>query len=229
VPEISHEGQSVVPHLPPTAGGAEETGDTGTLPVVARTIGDRAGERAVRVSDDEREMVVERLRTATADGTLELEEFSDRVTEVYRSHTRGELEHLAADLPEPVPPPGPLPAPQRWTVGVLSGSRRRGSWIPADRSVAVAVVGHCQLDLTESSIPSDVQLRAVAVFGGIEVLVPEGVQVELGGFALFGTRSANVRPVRPGTVGDADAPVVRVKAAAFLGGVTVRTGLPRVP
>ena len=59
---------------------------------------------------------------------------------------------------------------------------------------------------------------AFATFGGIEVLVPEGVAVDFGGFALFGGRddktSAHRRP---------GAPVVRVDAWALFGGVTVRT------
>jgi hypothetical protein len=37
-----------------------------------------------RVSDADREQVVDRLRDAAGEGRLDLDEFSDRVTEAYR-------------------------------------------------------------------------------------------------------------------------------------------------
>jgi hypothetical protein len=70
----------------------------------------------IRVSDAEREAVVGRLRAATADGRLTLEEFSDRVRRVYESRTNGELALLVGDLPAPFPPNWvpPTPFPPNW-------------------------------------------------------------------------------------------------------------------
>jgi len=172
------------------------------------------------VSDADRDVIVERLRSACAEGRLSLDEFADRVGEVYQARTGAELDRLTGDLPavaESVDS-GPVVRPTRWVVGVFSGARRSGPWRPDDPTRAVAVLGSCQLDLTGVDLALETHIVAVAVFGGIEVLVPEGVGVDFGGFALFGSRddrtSAHRRP---------GAPVVRVVGRAFLGGVTVRT------
>ncbi|WP_436521237.1 DUF1707 SHOCT-like domain-containing protein [Actinoplanes sp. HUAS TT8] len=67
----------------------------------------------VRVSDAEREAIVARLSTATAEGRLTVEEFSERSRYAYASRTWGELSAVLYDLPvgdltgpqQPVAPP----------------------------------------------------------------------------------------------------------------------------
>ena len=75
------------------------------------------------------------------------------------------------------------------------------------------------MDLCDAVVEQDLVIRAWANVGGSEILVPEGVHVDLGGFAVFGSRDYRVKkaPLRPGV------PVVRVETRAVLGGVTVRT------
>lgn len=170
------------------------------------------------VSDADRDIVVERLRSACADGRLSLEEFSDRVGAVYGARTSGELERLTGDLPALPEPPAPGIRPSRWVVGVLSGARRSGPWRPARPTRVVAVLGSCRIDLTRVDLEPHTHIVATAVLGGIEVLVPEGVGVDFGGFAFLGGRDDKTTAHgRPG------APIVRVDGYAVLGGVTVRT------
>jgi class 3 adenylate cyclase len=57
----------------------------------------------------------------------------------------------------------------------------------------------------------------------VEVIVPEGIQVEMTGIAIFGGKDCRVPDVRPVP----GSPVVRVRVFAFMGGVTVRTGKRR--
>ena len=59
------------------------------------------GQELVRVSDAEREAVVERLNLATSEGRLTLEEFGDRVAEALAARTRGDLDRVVTDLPAP--------------------------------------------------------------------------------------------------------------------------------
>ena len=170
------------------------------------------------VSDAERDLVVDRLRAACGDGRLSLEEFTDRVGEVYQARTSAELVVLTADLPAVPEPPTPGIRPSRWVVGVFSGARRSGPWRPALPTRAVAVFGSCQVDLTGVDLAAETHIVAGALFGGIEVLVPEGIGVDFGGVAIFGGRDDKTSgPHRPG------APIVRVDGYALFGGVTVRT------
>lgn len=53
----------------------------------------------LRVSDAEREAVVVRLATATAEGRLTLDEFEDRSRHAYAARTVTQLDVLVADIP----------------------------------------------------------------------------------------------------------------------------------
>lgn len=169
------------------------------------------------IGDAERQREIERLRVCTADGRLTLDEFAERVGEVYAARTWAELNRPTADLPELAAAPR---LPERTSVvGVLSGARQSGRWRPARSVDAVAVLGSAQIDLCDALLDHDLTIRAWAVLGGVEVVVPEGVHVDLGGFAVIGSRSYRVRASEV----HAATPVVRVEARAVFGGVTVRT------
>ena len=60
-------------------------------------------------------------------------------------------------------------------------------------SLLIAVMGGAQVDLCDAELEPDTDLVATAVFGGVEVLVPEGVHVDLGGFAFLGSKDYRVR------------------------------------
>ena len=53
----------------------------------------------VRASDDDRQRVIDLLQRHTAAGRLSLDEFSDRVGEVYSARTLADLAALTRDLP----------------------------------------------------------------------------------------------------------------------------------
>jgi class 3 adenylate cyclase len=59
----------------------------------------------LRVSNAEREGVIEHLRAQVAEGRLTLDEFSERMTEVYNARTQRELEQSLRHLPKPQPAP----------------------------------------------------------------------------------------------------------------------------
>jgi Domain of unknown function (DUF1707) len=63
----------------------------------------------MRVSDDERRAVQDRLQRAHEVGQLELAEFDERVKTVWAARTRGQLQRVTADLPAPPPVPGRAP------------------------------------------------------------------------------------------------------------------------
>jgi hypothetical protein len=183
----------------------------------------------LRASDAERGAVVHRLQDALAEGRITVDEFSERSAAAYAALTLADLGPLTRDLPAtsavapavPAAPAGPLAAGGRPdtappVVAVFGGAVRAGRWLPARRETAVAVFGGVELDYRYAPVgPEPLELRAFAVFGGVQITVPPGVHVEMTGFSLFGGREVR---------GDAGpgAPVLRVHAVAVFGGVEVR-------
>jgi hypothetical protein len=187
-------------------------------------------ELQLRVGDGERRAVDERLQAAVGDGRLTLHEYDERAALVWAARTRAELEATTADLPAPVapvPPPAPAPAPRgrglrpRRAVAVMSGDRLTGPVAPGQGVQAYAVMGGAVVDLQREQLPPELTVTAVAVMGGVEVLVPRGVAVQLSGFAFMGGRDVRTEPPPAG------APVVRVQAYALMGGVEVKHGQER--
>jgi hypothetical protein len=125
-----------------------------------------------------------------------------------------------ADLPAAASSAAPARARERrWNVAIMGGATRRGRWRPAPRSVAIALMGGVDLDLREATIEGDeLVITAVALMGGIDILVPEGVEVDLGGLAIMGGNEhrPGTAPVRPGT------PIVRIRAFSLMGGTEVK-------
>jgi class 3 adenylate cyclase len=203
--------------------------------------------RDPRLSDEDRERVVEVLKTSCSDGRLTLDEFSERVGAAYQAVGLRDLPPVLADLPHPFgsdlagvisPEMGgsPIPLPSqvpdiatgrsvtRWTVSIMGGSQRRGRWRLQKKTNAVAIMGGCTLDLRNAQVEgSEIVISAIAMMGGIEIIVPEGIEVELGGVAIMGGKDARRLRDVPRIPGS---PIIRVKAFVIWGGVSVRSKPP---
>jgi Domain of unknown function (DUF1707)/Cell wall-active antibiotics response 4TMS YvqF len=178
----------------------------------------------LRVSDADREATVAILREAGGEGRLTFEELAERVERADAARTASELEALTADLAASRPRPPAAPRKEkRWVVAVMGGAERKGRWRPAARMNVVAIMGGAAIDLRDAEIDApEIEITAVTVMGGIEIIVPEGVEVDLNDFALMGGNSGpKDAPVPPG------APVVRVRAYSLMGGVAVSRKKPR--
>jgi hypothetical protein len=171
---------------------------------------------AIRASDAEREQAVARLRDATAQGRLTLEEFSQRVETAYAARTHENLEHLTEDLPGV---PADLPAsrrrPRSFTIAIFGGSDRKGRWRVAREHWVVSLFGGSDLDLREASLEGgEATIFVLDLFGGTDLYVPEGIEVDFSGFGIFGGADEHGRdlPGRPG------APMLHVRALSVFGG-----------
>lgn len=174
----------------------------------------------VRASDVEREEIVQQLAAHAGTGRLTLDELEQRSTLAYSATTRGELLKLTADLPQPTPAAAPERRRKatRWLVSILGGAEKRGRWRVGRRLTTVTVMGGNDLDLRHAEIDTDeVTILAFAVMGGMDIYVPDTVDVEVGGFALMGGRGerGSSRAPRPG------APRIRILAYALMGGIDV--------
>jgi hypothetical protein len=176
---------------------------------------------SVRASDNEREVVVERLRTASVEGRLSFEELTSRTEAAYSAQTRGELANVTSDLPETRPQSTAVePARNQRMVSVFADVTRRGWWRAEGTVSPLTVFGDIDLDLRQAAVPSgQVEISAVAPFGDIEVVVPDGVSVELSGFSLFGRKKVDVRR----SASNAPVPVVRVRGITVFGSILVRS------
>jgi hydrogenase/urease accessory protein HupE len=111
----------------------------------------------------------------------------------------------------------------KFSVAILSGARRMGRWVVPANYVGVAVMGGIELDLREAQFSEpEVTIHAYTVMGGIEITVPEDVDVDVSGVAFMGGFDHNASG--PGVPG---APRVRVIGFACMGGVDVQRKPPK--
>ena len=179
------------------------------------------GPPARPVTDADREAAAESLADAAGDGRLTLEEFSDRVGAVWAADRHEEIAAATAGV-EPAPPVGSTRTVST-VVSVVGDQRRTGRWRLPARLRGYSLMGDIKLDL-RSVVCSEpeVEITTVALMGDLVVEVPEGVEVELGGFALMGDRELRLAPVPrvPGT------PPIRIRGYALMGDVKVRSSAP---
>jgi hypothetical protein len=176
----------------------------------------RTSLRSLRASDADRERVVAVLADAAADGRLTLEEHTERVARAYSARTLGDLAELTADLAEAAAQPLRLDA-SKPAAGIFGNDARAGRWVVPENFAATAIFGEVSLDMTEALLQrSHVILHATAICGSVHVLVPEGVNVEMRGTSVAGSKVNRVRALGPG-------PVVDIRAFTVFGLVTAQT------
>ncbi|TDC47219.1 DUF1707 and DUF2154 domain-containing protein [Jiangella ureilytica] len=186
--------------------------------------------RGVRASDAEREQVVQALSEHATTGRLTLAELEERIGQAYTAVTRDDLARLTADLPsptgelapaattQPVPSGGQRRSATRWIVAFMGGTEKRGRWRAAERINAIAVMGGHDIDLRHAELDSDeTTIVAISVMGGMDIYVPDTIDVEVGGFSLMGGTGerGSRRPARAG------APRIKVLAYNLMGGIDV--------
>jgi len=175
-------------------------------------------------SDAEREATVVRLGDAAGEGRLVLDEFSERVGRAYTARTRGELQALVHDLPEPagstqVSARAPVRAGHTdWHISLLGGLKRAGHWRMSREITSVSVIGGMKLDLREAEFAApEITLTKVLLVGGARLIVPPGVRVEVTNFSLIGGRHIDADERL-----SSNAPTLHVRAFGVIGGVRVR-------
>ena len=109
---------------------------------------------------------------------------------------------------------------ERQDVVAILGAAETKNRSPHFRHANVsAVFGGATLDMREAHLDPGATVDALALFGGVDVIVPPGWRVELGGLPVFGgydDKTAGNGDVPP------DAPVLKVAATAIFGGVDVK-------
>ncbi|MEU1255675.1 DUF1707 domain-containing protein [Streptomyces chartreusis] len=185
----------------------------------------------LRASDADRDRIADILRDALGEGRLTADEHAERVEGVLAAKTVGELEVFIRDLPaaqrrrDPYvaapsrPAPGAIPVePDDNVVAVFSSAVRKGRWRTGRRIHAYAIFGSVEIDLSEALFQyQHVMIRAISVFGNVEVRVPENVSLRGAGGGVLGNFEVDHLDAE-----DPEAPVVHVDGWAVLGNIEGR-------
>jgi hypothetical protein len=183
---------------------------------------------------DERERTIAALSDFFAQGELDVGEFERRLTLAHRATSMAELTELLADAPERKAEAVPAQAtiamvkadgirPKQWVVAFLGGARRGGTWACARKLRVVAVMGGVELDFREARLgPGVTEVWVVAMMGGVQIIVPPELAVEVDGLGLMGGFDAIDRTP---PVPDPERPMLSVRGFALMGGVEVKTRL----
>lgn len=176
---------------------------------------------AIRASDAERDHTLALLRDAVGEGRLTLEELAERAERALAASTRAELAAVVADLPvEPLPREPARRGPTSWLVSVMGGNDRSGRWRIAQRCTVINFMGGNSIDLREAIVDdTEIEIWVWSLMGGSDIIVPEGVHVDAGGFAFMGGNDYRVEGPQP----PPGAPVVKVRAYSLMGGTDIRT------
>jgi hypothetical protein len=185
----------------------------------------------IGISKYAREKVIDRLKAAFTNDQLEEKDFEKRVEIATSTRDRKELQILIDDLPSDIEVSikktadsisipineGEVKESSMY-IAVFSGVEKKGAWRPAWSNKVIAVMGGVDLDFTRAEMPPGItELNIFAMMGGVEIVVPPGINVDMHGFAFLGGFDDRCSALQyPG------APTLKVRGFAFLGGIEVR-------
>jgi hypothetical protein len=185
---------------------------------------------------DTRERTIAILSDLFAKDEIELDDFERRVSLVHRAASVADVQKVVEDVAVPtqamVVAPQPktaiVPAsevrPTQTLAAILGGVVRRGGWSTPHHLRVIAFMGGAELDFRDARMaPGVSELTVFAFMGGVHIIVPPGLSIELNGTGIMGGFDHMDRqPPAP----DADQPILRVHGVAIMGGVSVETRLP---
>lgn len=179
---------------------------------------DMDDEPSLRVSDDDRERAVAELREHLLAGRLTLEEFTERVGASLQARVGSELARVKQDLPEVFVTAAPSRRKAtRFTAALLGHVARRGRLRLRGWAFAASGFGDLDFDLRDVTVDRwETTVRVLAVFGNVDIYLPEGVDVDVNGVTLLGHRRD--WGSRSGTAG---APAVHVRVLGVAGTIDV--------
>ena len=201
-----------------------------------RNVGPIAGGH-LRASDADRDQVATVLSTAYAEGRLTREEHDERIDQLMAAKTFDDLLPITRDLvvvgtPSPVATPQPT---SRFTIdtkgqshdsdkmiAIFGGATRTGKWRVRKYIQALALFGGIDLDLRDAIFEASVvEISGFWCFGGLDIKVPEGIEVRDQTAGIFGgTDVSNIGDPAPG------APTLVIKGVSLFGGVSVHGPKP---
>ena len=190
----------------------------------------------LRASDADRERTADRLRHAAGEGRLDVHELDERLDLAYAARTGSELAALTADVvpaggrATTVPRPSSVPQVRRgdgdahWILSIMGGATRAGRWRLGRSTTCLNVMGGSELDLSQVELDDEtVSLHVVSFWGGAEINVPDGLNVEISEVSIMGANDVELGDGEPNPGG----PTLRLNLISLMGGTTVYRGRKR--
>ena len=174
-----------------------------------------------------------------ADDSLTVEDFEQRLDQLYAARTSAELDAVMRELarlrPNDVPAARPTYAPPAEQsvapshgdlVAILGSTQRTGHWVAPGYLDVQVVLGEAMIDLRDAVLLSGrCEITIFAALGGVKLLVPPGIVVDDDVSSIMGE-------VRNDATDDgrfAPGPRVRISGTALMAEVGVRVALPGDP
>lgn len=118
---------------------------------------------------------------------------------------------------EKKPESAPTNGSDKSNFTIFSGSELKYNGEFFDGAEFVAVFGGIDADLRGAIIEKDCTVTATAIFGGVDIIAPEGVNIKVDSFSIFGGTDNKVDRAHID-----GAPTVYIKATNIFGGVEVK-------
>jgi Domain of unknown function (DUF1707) len=191
----------------------------------------------LRASDADRDQVAAVLSTAYAEGRLTRDEHDERIDQLMKAKTFDDLIPITSDLVI-VGGRAPVAASQsdsRVTidtsrqnlqpdklVAIFGGVTRTGRWRVRKNIQALTLFGGMDLDLRDAIFEAPVvELSGFWCFGGLDVKVPAGIEIQDQTAGIFGgTDVSDIGDPAPG------APTLVIRGVTLFGGISIRGPKP---
>lgn len=178
-----------------------------------------------------REEVIEQLKLNYAHNNLEEEEFERRLEDATSIESKADLLALVSDLPtmtDSGTSSGRSDGSYQLNlgevrhdeviVGILSGAERGGPWEPAKYTNVVTFMGGVDLDFSEAKLaPGVTEITVFCFMGGLDIYVPEGINVEVNCVPIMGGVDRKISEER-----FRGAPTIRIKGLVVMGGIDIK-------
>ncbi len=183
-----------------------------------------------------RERTIRELCTHFAEDRLDVTDLENRLDRAHRATALADLDALVADLPRiPVQQAAQTPAPVRpaelttherergLIFSLMANITRHGYWEPARRNAVFCCMGGVVLDFREITLPPGAtDINIFCLMGGIEIIVPPDLVVDVNGIPIIGEIKGGARAAPPGP----DVPVLRINGLVIMGAVEISVRLP---
>lgn len=182
-----------------------------------------------------RNQVILTLQNGYAHDLIGEEEFEKRLHEATNSDNKTSLISLVNDLPlVNEEETGSTKSTKKYTgdlmindghirkhstvLTVLGGVDKKGLWKPPKNLNVVTMLGGTDIDFTRAALnPGTTKVRITCIMGGVDIIVPRGVNVEVGGLPIMGGLENKTDDSL-----DPNAPTLKIKALVIMGGVDIK-------